>query len=844
MTKAAKRRVVVGVLLIVALGVFVPPLISVSRFRKSVAEKIAQAVGRDVTIGRVTLRLFPEPGFNLERVAIADDPALGAEPVVRADEVTATLRWSSLWRGRLEIGKLSLKYPSMNLVRGADGRWNIESLLEQARRIPAAPTSKTRPESRPRFPYIEATGGRINFKTGLEKKVYALTEADFALWLASENEWNVRLAARPVRTDSNLSDTGTVKLSGSFQRAWNLRETPLRLRLELQRAQLGQLSVLLYGRDRGWRGAVNASAVLTGTPAGLNLTADASVDDFRRYDILSGETLRLQAHCTGAYSTATGFLSGINCQLPIGQGTVTVRGSVGSLAQPRTYDLVLAAQDVGANALVVLARHLKKDLPPDLAADGAVDGAFTARRNTAGKQVAAGGGAATDVVLRSSTLRAPLRLGQINFLLQGPGTESDDGARGSRGQPQTEPTQQTRIILRPFDVSLGGAEPAHAHAWFSSGGYALQVRGDAQVARLVQVARGLGLRAPPPPASGTASIDLQVAGTWIGFAAPKATGRAQLRSVSVPLHGISAPLQITSAELVLSDRDLTLQKLAAAFSGTRLAFSGWIRMPRGCDAVEQCPAQFDLQAGQIATDELNRLLNPRVHRRPWYDLLRVDQQESFFSQVQAAGQISATRVLLNSVTAKRVSAQLKLEAGRVTASAIRAEVFGGVYRGEWHGDFTGLVPAYTSRGQLDGISMAQVATAMQDEWASGVADISYEGTASGWDGDALANSAAGSLQFDWRDGALAHLALSGQPPLRIRHFAGHMELRNGVLEIGASRMDTPAGIYKVSGTASLERKLGLKLLGDGSQEYVITGPLQKPQVALARAPATEASLKP
>ncbi len=78
--------------------------------------------------------------------------------------------------------------------------WNLQSLLLRASQTPAAPTAKARPEARLRFPYIEGEGGRINFKSGMEKKVYALSEADFALWLASENEWNLRLRARPMRT--------------------------------------------------------------------------------------------------------------------------------------------------------------------------------------------------------------------------------------------------------------------------------------------------------------------------------------------------------------------------------------------------------------------------------------------------------------------------------------------------------------------------------------------------------------------------------------------------------------------------------------------------------------------
>ena len=193
MSRYINRRTVLGVVLILLLGTFVPPLINVSRFRLRVADALGSALGRNVSVGAVHLRLFPRPGLDIEKLVVQDDPAFSAEPLLRADEVTASLRLTSLWRGRLEIASLSLSYPSLNLVRAPNGHWNLESLLERARQIPTAPTPLRSAEARPRFPYLEAKGGRINLKIGQEKTVYALSDANFALSLPSENLWQLRL---------------------------------------------------------------------------------------------------------------------------------------------------------------------------------------------------------------------------------------------------------------------------------------------------------------------------------------------------------------------------------------------------------------------------------------------------------------------------------------------------------------------------------------------------------------------------------------------------------------------------------------------------------------------------
>ena len=258
-----------ALIVLILLAMFVPPFVRLNRLKGRLGSALTNSIGRQVSIGQIRLRLVPRPGFDLGNVNIQDDPEFSAEPMLHADTVTASLRFSSLWRGRIEIASLSFQGPSVNLVRNPQGRWNLATLLERAQQIPSAPTAKSVSESRPRFPYIEASDARINFKVGVEKKAYGFSEADLALWLEAEDEWHVRMEARPIRTDRNLHDTGTVKLEGTFQRASDPIQTPVNLAVSLDNGQLGDLSEFVYGRDRGWRGCLDANATIAGTPADL-----------------------------------------------------------------------------------------------------------------------------------------------------------------------------------------------------------------------------------------------------------------------------------------------------------------------------------------------------------------------------------------------------------------------------------------------------------------------------------------------------------------------------------------------------------------------------------------------
>ena len=317
--RTRRGAVVAGIILVLALFLVRP---GAQRLRTRIVRSISLALGRQVDVGSVTLRLLPQPGFELENFVVHEDPAFGAEPVLQSSDVVALVRVSSLLRGRLEISRLSLTEPSLNLVRNAEGRWNLENLLERAAKTPVAPTSKTRSEVRPGFPYIEADHGRINFKSGPEKKPYSLTEANFALWQDSENAWGVRLKAQPMRTDFNLSDTGVAR-GGRFLGA-RRESSPntLQFAVQWEGAQLGQVTKLTLGQDKGWRGAIGITASLTGTPEDLTVATDATVQDFHRYDIASDKALRLAAHCGGHYSSTDHVVSKIACRGPVGDGVV------------------------------------------------------------------------------------------------------------------------------------------------------------------------------------------------------------------------------------------------------------------------------------------------------------------------------------------------------------------------------------------------------------------------------------------------------------------------------------------------------------------------------------------
>jgi hypothetical protein len=310
---------VLGLLLVLA---FTPPLLNVNRLRRRITTSMSASLGRPVHLDGVSLHLLPIPGFTLQNLVVSEDPAFGSEPLLRAMKVDVTLRPSSLWRRQVEISKVRFEVddngsaPSLNLVRNAQGMWNLQSLLMHAAQVNSAPTAQSTPGPAPRFPYIEATGGRVNLKLGDEKQPFSLTDADFALWLPSPEQWRVRIVGKPARTDTNVADAGTMRLEGQLHRAAQMAEVPVELEASWHDAPLGEASKLLSGVDAEWRGRLNVDATLVGPLGHAKLTTQIHLNDLRRADFVPSKLLIADVECNGTVDVTSAVVNDPSCTLP------------------------------------------------------------------------------------------------------------------------------------------------------------------------------------------------------------------------------------------------------------------------------------------------------------------------------------------------------------------------------------------------------------------------------------------------------------------------------------------------------------------------------------------------
>jgi AsmA protein len=532
---------------IVLLLTFLPPLINLGRYQRRIATSIGNSLGRPVHLDRVSLTLLPLPGFTIENLVVGEDPAFGSEPIIRANSVQANLRFSSLWRGHVEFSTISFTDPSVNLVHAADGKWNIEGILLQASHIETAPTAQRHAGSTPRFPYIEATGARLNFKQEQEKLPFSLVDTDFALWLPDPHQWHLRLRAHPTRTDLNISDTGTIELESTLGSASSLSHTPLNLQGQWRDAPLGEATRVLFGRDAGWRGQLNLTTHIRGTFGESAVSTNLHLDEARLSDFVPEKSLTADVEC---FATATGLFhtfEDLRCSWPPATSShgqsIALTGAIPNVHQIRESSLQLGTPGISSTTLLSWLRATNAHVPPSLTATGLLSGSIS--YDPPAKNQPASSSSAShwqgQFALTHATLKAPVE--------QPPAAEADDDTSASDSSlttllssdvhlhtpNRTAVTQRRRsktpsnapvsgILLAPTPLLLGGHDPATIEGHFDSSGYTLHLTGPATLSHLQALARalpplgeGLLQALPPnPPATAPFHIDLTATRPWHG----------------------------------------------------------------------------------------------------------------------------------------------------------------------------------------------------------------------------------------------------------------------------------------------------------------------------------------
>jgi len=870
------------VVLLLAVAVL-PPMVSINRYKSRIIHLMSESLGRPVRLSSVEMRLLPAPAFVLTDLTVQEDPAYGAEPVLHANTVTASIRLLSLWRGRLEIGTISVDEASLNVVRTAEGRWNLDPLFRTAaaKSQPAnESTGQTRKKRVVPLPYLQATNSRINFKSGAEKLPFSLVETDLSFWQEEPGDWRIRLRGQPARTDVSLdlADTGLVRLEARLQSAAELRRLPLHLDLEWREAQLGQLTRLLIGSDAGWRGDLTGELHLDGTADAAQISTRLRAAGVHRAEFAPAAPMDFDASCAFLYHLTARAVEHLACDSPLGDGRIHLAGDLpGDAGEPRvSLELDRIPVAAGLDAL----RTVRSDFGPGLEAAGTISGKIS----YAG---IAGGAAAEENTGREKKVRgkpgARARAAKVHPLAPGPltGSFTVDGFQLS-GDRLSAPIQASKLVLEPMimpaeeqnsgkapasvphpaleatmTIPAGGVSPLAVTARLAFEGYAVNVHGQASVARARELARVAGMvraTALDSLAGDPVSVDLDAAGPWMTAASAPFAGvpasaavansnngaivtnaaevnaagadaagskQADLLTGTVTMHNASWKADYLANHVLIEQATLHLDNAElrwdpVVFSYGPVKGTANLQLPARCATSKPCAPKFAVQFGELDASALQAAILGAHERGTLLSSLIARLKPSDSSTAPAwpllEGTVKADSLILGPVTLTDATATLRIVANGAEITDLDADLLGGHVHGggTLRTDGDGGKPAYTLEGQFEKLNPSLVGQLLGENWSGRSFDANGKIDLAGFTAKDLADSAKGTLHFDWRHGMMMapqNASSEGDdvsPALaRFDRWSANADIANGKIALKHNEVQQGSHKRAVDGTLTL-----------------------------------------
>jgi hypothetical protein len=794
---------------LVAMQIGVSVLVRTGRMHAYLTAQLEKAFGRPVEVAHFAVQLLPTPRLDAEQITVREDPAFGNEYFLRADNLSAGLRWTGLLRGRFEFGTLSLSRASLILVRNTQGRWNLERWLPPAKIIgePAAriygPQSAIAPVNQ--LLKIDFDDGRVNFKNVDDKLPFALTSVSGSVDQMAPGRWQLRLEAQPWRSGVVLQSAGIVRVQGDVA-GTSARLQPAQISVHWEEVSLADLFRLLRGRDYGMRGvftldgslksgvpepapseSANASA---GTAAPLGewvFYAEARAAQIHRWDLIErSDNPHLRLGVKGHWNVAAGAVHAE--EVTIEGPRSNIRGAADYTTAPSpSFELRLDSSGIQATDLLAWYRAFHPGVDDGISAEQFFTGAMTLRGwplELEGAAFSSNGGTVKVPGLKVPVRIGPVRLGrERNMFVSDPVRVALGGAARDVFSPKKR--RMATLMENAADITL-------SHDLSTQTGN-ISIEGHVQkVEEVLKAAAAFGR--PINHGWELNGEALAVARwEWQRPFAGRWNGRILFNKAKLAIAGLNQPLTVDESTLNWKDgqRFVDITKVEG-FGGT---WSGSIAEKAVADgAAENAPRwKFNLTTDRMNAAELDRWVGPRS-RPNWLQrllpsLLGGSSSSSpspaaseLVRQMNADGEINISELTVERLKLANVHAEGALHELQLDVREADAQWAGGAVHAQIHAKFAPL-PKYDVTAKLDQVNLAQIPapdrfTERLAGLASGTVHVETEGVG--------------------RDELLQKLAGGGEVKFRNVEFRGwdvSASVADGAPHTGTSRWTTGAGTF-------------------------------------------------
>jgi hypothetical protein len=851
--------------LVIALQAGVSLLVRTHRVHAYLVARLERAFGRQVEVVSFNARILPSPQLDANGVTVGEDPSFGHEYFLRAERLSAALRWMGLLRGHFEFGTMSLSKPSLILVRNSEGRWNLERWLPPAKadalQSPRSygPPSPIAPVNR--LQRIDFDEGRINFKTGDDKLAFAFTSVSGSVEQISLGRWQLQLEAQPWRSGVSLQSAGTIRVLGDVA-GTSTRLQPAEIALHWSGASLADVFRLFRGHDYGVRGvfALDATAK-SGTvnedgPGDWKFSLQGRAGQIHRWDLTErAENPRLNVNVKGRWNV--GARSLVAEEIAVEGPRSNLRGMF-RLAGGNTPSMELRLDSLGIQASDLLAWY--RAFHPGVAEGVTAEQYFTGGMILRGWPLALESAALSSSggIVKVPGFAEPVRVGPFSggrersALTIGPVRV----ALGGEPQDVTAPPRRRVALAMENAADLTFAHDLNTEAGsFSIEGNILKVEDFLKLSAALghQLNHGWELTG-----QATAVTKWEWKRPFHGWW----SGRIGFNKANLTIAGLNQPLKISESELDWIDgRRAARVVRVQGFGGM---WSGNIEEASRTDAASGPQWEFHLSVDQLDAADLDRWVGPRA-RPNWLQRLLPTllggsapsaPASELVRRVNAEGELEIAKLTIEKLRLGQVSARGSLHDLQLDVRAARAEWAGGNVQAKIQANFLPR-PVYEIAAKLERVNLAQLPGAGRNaERLGGVASGTLEVKTQGVGREELLEKLVGHGEFhlnkvEFRGWDVnASVADGTAHPGVSRWPTGECSLRlqDSNIFLEDFRLDGGKQLTLVNGTLSFGRNAELAIETTGARKskdrkasdsetghvLKISGPLDGPTVSVEK----------
>jgi hypothetical protein len=813
-------------------------------------------------------------------VTIGEDPGFGNEYFLRAERLTAGLRWMGLLRARFEFGSLFLSRPSLILVRNNARRWNLERWLPPAQpsaRVYGPPIIAT---SANRLNRIDIDDGRIDFKIVDEKLAFAFTNVSGRIEQVSPGRWRLRLAAAPWRSGASLQSAGTMFVQGDVA-GTSARLQPAEIHLHWEQVSLADLLRLFRGRDYGVRGVFTLDAVAKSGAAEPTVAARLQPGDWsysiqaraariHRWDLTERQdNPRVNASLLGRLNIVSGDVYA--SRVVIETAKSNLRGTaLAYISTEPAWEIHVDSAGIQASDALAWYRAFQPGVDDGISVEQYFTGEMTLRGLPLELTEAAFSSAGGEAHIPG--LNGPLRIGameggrarnkltidpvRISYTAGGRG----EGAAAANGR--VEGTAEAAAKRRAPIENRGGVSVGLSHDFSEHTG---RVSIDGHLERVEdaltltaalghQLNHGWELSGP---------VGVALRWEWNTTKPPlhraRWNGRVDMVTGEFQAAGLNQSLQVNKTTLSWKDGVRSFQ--IGGTQGFGATWSGTIYAPNPTESDGDGKWSFQLHADHLDAAELDRWIGPRS-RPGWLQRLLPSllggatqsvAASELVRRVNAEGELQIDEFTMEKLRLQQVTVDGGLHDLHLDVRNASAHWAGGTVHGKVVARFLPR-PAYDVTAELDHIDLAQLPSPPRAaERFSGTASGSLQLTTQGVGREALLQGLAGRGDMrmhnvEFRGWDISASFAEGAPRTGQSRWAsgeGTFLLRDQGIVLSGLRLESGREVTFVKGTVSFGRdaNLTIQTSSDGRREsrtlepgrvLKISGPLDVPRVSVER----------